>query len=232
MSRPPSSGVPDGSLPRFTRGERWVHRSLGIVMGVLLVTGAFLFFPDLGGLIGNRQIVSLTHEIAGWLVPIPLLLALLSRAFRVDAGRLNRFRPTDWEWLRSRDRRSGRIPVGKFNAGQKLNSSFTLGAIIVMFGTGMVMFFSSLFSDTIRTGATFVHDWLALALTVVVLGHIYMAYSDPVARRGMRTGVVPEDWAQREHSAWATELADASPLVAAPATAEPATSDDPSGSGY
>jgi formate dehydrogenase subunit gamma len=183
-----------------------VHRSLAIVMGVLLVTGAFLFFPDLGGLIGNRQIISLTHEIAGWLVPIPLLLALLSRAFRDDAGRLNRFAPADWEWLRSRDRRSGRIPVGKFNAGQKLNSSITLGSIIVMFGTGMVMFFSSLFSDTIRTGATFVHDWLALALSVLILGHIWMAYSDPVARRGMRTGSVPEDWAQREHWLWAAEL--------------------------
>ena len=35
-----------------------------------------------------------------------------------------------------------------------------------------------------------------------------MAYSDPVARRGMRTGAVPEDWAQREHSAWAAELTD------------------------
>ena len=91
MSRPRSGEVPAGSLPRFTRGERWVHRSLGIVMGVLLITGAFLFFPDLGGLIGNRQIVSLTHEISGWLLPIPLLLALLSRAFRDDAGRLNRF---------------------------------------------------------------------------------------------------------------------------------------------
>jgi formate dehydrogenase subunit gamma len=75
-----------------------------------------------------------------------------------------------------------------------------------MFGTGMVMFFSSLFTDTIRTGATFVHDWLALALGVVVLGHIYMAISDPVARRGMRTGHVPEHWAQREHSAWAAEF--------------------------
>jgi hypothetical protein len=64
---------PAGSLPRFTRGERWVHRSLGIVMGVLLITGAFLFFPDLGGLIGNRQVVSLTHEVSGWLLPIPLI---------------------------------------------------------------------------------------------------------------------------------------------------------------
>ena len=97
-----------------------MHRSLGIVMGVLLVTGAFLFFPDLGGLIGNRQIVSLTHEISGWLCPSHCSSHCCRGAFRDDAGRLNRFRPTDWEWLRSRDRRSGRIPVGKFNAGQEL----------------------------------------------------------------------------------------------------------------
>ncbi len=201
-----SDSVTVDPLPRFTTAERWVHRSLGIVMGVLLVTAALLFFPDLGGLVGNRPTVRLIHEIAGWVVPIPLLLALLSRAFRSDAGRLNRFRPTDWEWLRSRDRRSGRIKVDKFNAGQKLNSALTLGAIIVMFGTGMVMFWSSLFSDSIRTGATFVHDWTGVAFALLVLGHIYMAFNDATARAGMRTGSVPLSWAQREHGAWAEEL--------------------------
>lgn len=173
-----------------------------------MITGTLLFFPDLGALIGNRALVSKVHEVVGWLVPIPLLLALGSRAFRRDAGRLNRFLPTDWQWLRSRDRRSGRIPVGKFNAGQKLNSAFTLGAVIVLFGTGMVMFWSSLFTDSIRTGATFVHDWLALAFTIVVLGHIWMAYSDATARLGMRTGSVPEGWARREHGQWAQEELD------------------------
>jgi formate dehydrogenase subunit gamma len=148
------------------------------------------------------------HDIAGWLVPVPLVLALLSRAFRSDAGLLNRFVPADWEWLRSRDRRSGRIRVGKFNAGQKLNASLTLGAVIVMFGTGMVMFWSSLFSDSIRTGATFVHDWVSLAFGILVLGHIWMAYSDATARAGMRTGQVPEEWALREHGAWAEEMTD------------------------
>ncbi len=69
------------------------------------------------------------------------------------------------------------------------------------------MFFSSHFTDDLRTGATFVHDWLALAVFVVVLGHIYMAYNDSTARRGMRTGAVPVWWARREHSAWAAELA-------------------------
>ena len=193
-------------LPRFTRAERWVHRTLGILVGVLLVTGAFLFFPDLGALIGNRQLVTTVHEVAGWLIPVPLLLALGSRAFRSDAGRLNRFVPSDWEWLRSRDRRSGRIRVGKFNAGQKLNAAWTLGALIVMFATGMVMFWSSLFPDTLRTGATFVHDWTALAMGIIVLGHIWMAYRDASARIGMRTGSVPESWAEREHGAWADEV--------------------------
>jgi formate dehydrogenase subunit gamma len=202
---PSSEPAADVSLPRFTRGERWVHRSLGIVLGVLIVTGAFLFFPDLGSLIGNRALVSQVHEIAGWLVPIPLLVALGSRAFRSDAGRLNRFHPSDWEWLRSRDRRSGRIPVGKFNAGQKLNAAVSLGAVIVLFGSGMVMFWSSLFPDTIRTGATFVHDWVALAFGILVLGHIWMAYGDATARAGMRTGEVPLAWAEREHAEWAAE---------------------------
>lgn len=193
-------------LARFTRAERWVHRTLGVLMGVLLITGAIMFFPDLSSIVGNRQIVTTLHDIAGWLVPVPLILALLSRAFRRDAGLLNRFVPADWDWLRSRDRRSGRIRVGKFNAGQKLNASLTLGAVIVMFGTGMVMFWSSLFSDSIRTGATFVHDWVALALGILVIGHIWMAYSDATARAGMRTGSVPEDWAMREHRQWAEEL--------------------------
>ena len=194
-------------LPRFSPAERWAHRAIAIVTGILLITSAFLYLPELGGLIGNRQVVRVIHEIAGFALPVPILLALFSRAFRGDTGRLNRFRPSDWKWLRSRDRRSGRIAVGKFNAGQKLNAAFTLGAIIVMFMTGALMFFSNHFPDALRTGATFVHDWLAIAVLIVVLGHIYMAFNDATARAGMRTGEVPLTWAEREHAEWAQELA-------------------------
>ena len=196
----------DVVLPRFSRAERWVHRILGILMAALMLTGAVMFFPELSGLVGNRGIVRTVHEIAGWLIPIPLILALFSRAFRSDASRLNRFTPADWQWLRSRDRRSGRIRVGKFNAGQKLNASWTLGTLIVLFGTGMVMFWSSLFPDSIRTGATFVHDWLSVAVVIIALGHIWMAYNDATARAGMRTGSVPLTWAEREHADWAAEI--------------------------
>ncbi|MGA0209119.1 MAG: cytochrome b/b6 domain-containing protein [Candidatus Nanopelagicales bacterium] len=192
-------------LQRFSRAERYLHRTIAALTFVLLATAAALYFPDISVLVGNRPLVSDIHVIAGFALPVPIVLALISRAFRRDADELNRFSPDDWRWLRSRDRRSGRIPVGKFNAGQKLNSAFTLGWILVMLGTGSVMFFSSLFPDDIRTGATFVHDWLTLAIFVVVIGHIYMAMNDAEARVGMRTGEVSAEWAQREHPEWATE---------------------------
>ena len=140
------------------------------------------------------------------MLPVPLVVGWLwSAALRRDVRLLDRFSPADWQWLRSADRRSGRIPVGKFNAGQKLNAAFTLGAVLVMLMTGVVMHWTGLWPVAWRTGATFVHDWLAFAVAVVVAGHAYMAWKDPVARMGMRTGVVPASWARREHSDWAAD---------------------------
>jgi formate dehydrogenase subunit gamma len=195
-------------LPRFSTAERWLHRTTTAITFVLFATGAALFLPAVSVLVGNRPLVSDVHIISGFLLPIPLLLALASSSFRKDTGLLNRFTATDWHWLRSRDRRSGRIRVGKFNAGQKLNAAFTLGWILVLLATGSIMFFGSWFPDDIRTGATFVHDWLSLAVVVVVAGHTYMALRDAEARTGMRTGAVTKDWAAREHSLWLQEVQD------------------------
>jgi len=61
----------------------------------------------------------------------------------------------------------------------------------VLLGTGVVMG-SLLWSwpDDLRTGATFVHDWMALGLTVAVLGHVYFVrrygHGDATGRRGGR----------------------------------------------
>lgn len=205
-------------LPRFTRGQRWVHRSSAILAGVCLATAALLYVPELSALVGRRAAVSWLHVAAGLLLPLPLLAGwALSPAFRADVRRLNRFRPSDWDWLRSADRRSGRIDVGKFNAGQKLNGAFTLGVVLVMLGTGVVMRWTWIAPLDWRTGATFVHDWLALAFAVVVAGHAWMAWRDPLARAGMRTGFVPLEWARAEHPAWAREAA---PAASAPAVGD------------
>ena len=138
---------------------------------------------------------------------MPLIAGILSRAYREDARRLNRFTSRDWAWLRSRTRRDGTIQVDKFNGGQKLNAALSAGSIGVLLISGAVMYFTNLTPLSWRSGATFVHDWFALAVGLLVVGHIAMATKDPYAMAGMRTGQVPLRWARREHGAWAREIA-------------------------
>lgn len=179
-----------------------MHRTTAALMGVCVVTAAFLYVPQLAELVGRRELVVRVHEWAGLLLPAPFLVGLGSRAFRADVRRLNRFGPHDRRWLRAVLRRRPGRPAGKFNAGQKLWASWLAGAVLVMLGTGLLMWFTRLAPLSWRTGSTFVHDWLALALGIVIAGHVGMAYGDPEARRGMRTGFVRRDWAEREHGEW------------------------------
>jgi formate dehydrogenase subunit gamma len=190
-------------LLRFTPAERWVHRCTAALMGGCLLTAAVLYIGPLSVLVGRRGLVVWGHVLAGLALPVPMLAGWAFRAFRDDLRELNRFRPVDREWLRSRDRRTGRIAIGKFNAGQKLYAAFIAGAILVQFGTGVIMRYGQHWPLSLRIGATFVHDWLAAAVAVAVIGHLHFALRDGDARLGMRTGRVPADWARREHPEWA-----------------------------
>lgn len=204
VTTPPRSEA-SGRVRRFGRPVRWVHRSTAALTLVCVATAACLYVPQLAELVGRRHLVVTVHEWSGLLIPVPLLAGLLARSLRADLGRLNRFGPHDRQWLRAvrrRDRRPESRAAGKFNAGQKLYAAWIAGAVLVMAGTGLLMWFTGLAPLMWRTGATFVHDWLALAIGIVLAGHIAMAYADPEARRGMRTGSVGREWARREHPLW------------------------------
>lgn len=196
---------PSARIRRFGPVQRWVHRTTAALMGICVVTAAVLYIPELAVLVGRRELVVRVHECAGLALPVPVLLGLASRAFRADLRFLNRFGPHDKVWLRAalvRDKRRSSRPAGKFNAGQKVYAAWIAGATLVMLGTGLLMWFTHLAPLVWRTSATFVHDWLALTIGVVLAGHIGMALGDPEARRGLRTGTVSREWAKREHPLW------------------------------
>ncbi|RNL70532.1 cytochrome b/b6 domain-containing protein [Streptomyces sp. I6] len=200
---PPPSDAP-GRVRRFGRAERLVHRATAVLMLLCVATAACLYVPALAELVGRRHLVVTLHKWSGLLLPVPFLSGLASRPFRTDLRRLNRFGPHDRRWLRAalRRRGPGERPAGKFNAGQKLYAAWIAGAVLVMLGTGLLMWFTGLAPLVWRNGATFVHDWLALAIGVVLIGHVRMALADPEARRGMRHGTVERAWARREHPLW------------------------------
>jgi formate dehydrogenase subunit gamma len=196
---------PAAELARFSQGERWVHKCLLVLMTICIATAVALYFGPVAIVVGRRHLMETIHVYSGIALLAPIIIGLSSRAFRRDLRRINRFAAHDWAWLRSRMRRGGAIPVGKFNAGQKLNSAFVLGSILVMLLTGLVMRFGNGLDVSWRTGATFVHDWIAYAIVIVILGHVRFALVDPTAREGLRTGKVPIEWAQREHALWVVE---------------------------
>ncbi|MCW2496182.1 cytochrome b/b6 domain-containing protein [Jatrophihabitans sp.] len=197
---------PAGSVHRFSASVRAVHWATTVLMLVCMLTAAVLYNGSLALAVGHRRDIELIHVYCGFGLPVPMFVGLVSRAYRLDLGRLNRFTRADWQWLRSRTRRDGTIKVGKFNAGQKLNAALTAGSILVLLGTGLLMYFPDWVRVSWRSGATFLHDWFALGVGLLVLGHINYARKDAEARRGMRAGVVSVAWARGEHEAWAEEL--------------------------
>lgn len=197
-------------LARFDEVEQALHWVNAGLFGVLIATAAILYIAPLSGLVGRRELVRLTHVCTGLALPFPLLAARLGpwrRAFAADVRALARFDEDDRRWLRAlgRKKRTKGVRMGKFHPGQKLNAAFTLGAIVVMLGTGSIMHWFRFFPVDWRTGATFVHDWLALAVAVVIAGHLKMAFSDSDALRGMTQGWVPTIWARRHRPKWYEE---------------------------
>ncbi len=196
------------TVVRFDRTERLLHWSNATLFLTLLTTGMILYIPSLSALVGRRVLVKDVHVISGLLLPAPLLLAYAGRwreGLRRDVRRLARWSTDDRRWLLSLGRR-GRSTLGKFNAGQKLNAAFVLGCIPVMLATGSIMRWFDPFPLAWRTGATFVHDWVALALVVVVVGHIGKALLEPVSLRAMLRGTVPARHAERHHPRWWAEV--------------------------
>ena len=164
----------DATTTRFSGGERAAHWINSAVFLVLLATASALYVGPVSTLVGRRDLVKWIHVIFGLSLPVPLIVAWIqSRPFRDDVRRLNRFTAEDWKWLRLR-----RSNPGKFNAGQKLNAAFVAGSIPVMLATGVIMKWFEPFPLSWRTGATFVHDLVAIALFVVIVGHIVKALSD------------------------------------------------------
>jgi formate dehydrogenase subunit gamma len=174
-------------LVRFDRVTRCVHWTTATLFGVLMLTGAALYAGPFSLLVGRRDLVRTIHVVAGVALPVPILVGVAGAwgsRLRRDLAGINR------------------VGSGKFNTGQRLNAAFLGASIVVMLATGSVMKWFSLFPLEWRTGATFVHDWFALGIWLSVGAHMYLAFRDPIALRGMRRGTVTARWARTTRPAW------------------------------
>jgi formate dehydrogenase subunit gamma len=192
---------------RFDGVERICHWATAALFAILMATALPLYFVQVESLVGRRALVADIHTWAGVALPVPLILSLVGpwgSRLRQDLRRVNLWTAAELRWLRTLGRQ--RLDAAdKFNPGQKLNALFTGGAIVVMLGTGSILKWYRFFPLDWRTGATFVHDVLALGVFLVVTGHIAFALTHPEALRSMLSGSVSRTWARRHAAAWLAE---------------------------
>jgi formate dehydrogenase subunit gamma len=220
---PARGGRPVRYVSRFDRVVRVVHWVNAVLFAVLLFTGLALYSESVTRLVGRRALMEQIHIYCGLALPVPLAIGVVGwwgRGLRADLRRLNRWSRDDRRWMRSlvmlEPRRTAQrrgLRLGKFNAGQKLNAAFVGGAILVMLGTGAIMKWYHPWPLSWRTGATFVHDWLALAIAVMIVGHITLALMDREALSAMVRGKVSRGWARRHAPQWLDDEVDAEVTV-------------------
>jgi formate dehydrogenase subunit gamma len=194
--------VPD-LVRRFTVSERAVHwltalTSLILVLSGLLVGRSGTFHDAMYAL----------HLAAAGLLLFGVLLIVATddrRAVRSTARELGRLHDEDHEWLGAVPARlfhgAPEPPVGRFNAGQKINFILVCALLAVLYVSGV----DAIIAGTHHNLVFASHKLATIALSVLVAGHLYMAVLNRATRpalRGMLTGQVDRKWAREHHSRW------------------------------
>ncbi|MDJ0961423.1 MAG: cytochrome b/b6 domain-containing protein [Acidimicrobiia bacterium] len=202
----------DHELLRYRRNQRIIHALLASSFLILLLSGLVLLWDPLS-VFASGGTSRLLHRIAavGFMaVPIAYLIAdregakeLLVDSFKYDRD--------DIEWIKHMYRyamghATEMPPQGRLNAGQKLHHAAVVIVSAAIVVTGLAMwFFKSGLGASGLAWAAIIHDFAMLALTLLLVGHLYFTFVYK-ALSGMTTGYVPELEAKIEHSKWVEEL--------------------------
>ena len=193
-------------IERFTRTERAVHWVHATAFFGLLATGLVLYVPRLSILVGRRPLIKDLHvyTAVAWIAALALVIVLGDRRrLRQTAGELDEFDRDDLNWLRRRP-----APQGRFNAGQKLNAALTAAFALLFAVSGSLLWLGERDHRFQFASTILLHDWLMYVSLALLFGHLYLALIYPATRhslRGMTSGSVRTDWAERHHPKWVRE---------------------------
>ncbi len=210
---PAQSSAP-ARIRRFSTAQLLAHLLVAVTFFAMLWTGLCLYFPALTEVM-NRPLAKQWHLYSAIALGVGLVLLIAVRPR--DFGKMVRETDTldedDIAWLRGGPRRlfdhDGAPDQGWWNAGQKLAASVTMGLMVVLAITGVLLWLGER-NTAFRFGGTVdVHDLATILIVILTCGHLYLALLHPATRaatRGIVTGDVDRDWARRNHARWVREV--------------------------
>jgi len=198
-------------VDRYTVGARINHWITATCLVLLALSGLALFHPSLfflTGLFGGGQITRAIHPWIG----VVLFFSFTGMFLRF--WKANLWRREDGTWMaKIRDVMTGneeKLPeLGKYNAGQKVVFWSMSILIILLIGSGIVIwerYFGNFFSLTQQRLAVLLHAFAATVIICVWIVHVYAAIWVRGTIGAMTRGQVTGGWAWRHHRKWLKEL--------------------------
>jgi formate dehydrogenase subunit gamma len=199
-------------LLRYRVGQRVVHAVLATSFLLLLFTGLMILWQPLTQFArdGTSGIIHRVGAVLFMLVPILYLLVdrrgakeLLVESFTYDKDDIAWFKHAGRYFI---GRAVGMPPQGRLNAGQKLHHAGVVITSATVVFSGFIMWWGK--GSLSPSGLAFtaiIHDLSMLALTVLLVGHLYFTFVYK-ALSGMTTGYVSKEDAAIEHPKWVEEV--------------------------
>ncbi|WP_291661119.1 MULTISPECIES: formate dehydrogenase subunit gamma [unclassified Bosea (in: a-proteobacteria)] len=195
------------TVDRYPGRVRVNHWITAISLILLALSGAALFHPALFFLSGLFGGGANTRAIHPWIGVV--LLASFAILF-VQMVRYNFWAKVDTVWMRHiGDVMSGHeenLPeIGKYNGAQKIVFWLMTLLILVLFATGIMIwyeYFGASFTIEQQRFAHIIHALAAVAMLLVVIVHIYAGFYVRGTISAMTEGKVTGGWAFRHHRLW------------------------------
>lgn len=196
-------------LVRFSFAERARHWMAALSFLYATFSGLALWSPHLfwlSSVLGGGETVRRWHPWGGVFfgVALGLMFKNWARDMKLDGD--------DKVWLRNAHKyavhdEEGLPEPGRFNAGQKMLFWAQSLAAVLLFATGVVLWFPEAMPRALRLGAILVHPAVAVFSIGGIIVHIYMGTAAvPGAFRGMMQGWVRPGWAASHHPKWYRDI--------------------------
>ncbi|WP_293808266.1 formate dehydrogenase subunit gamma [uncultured Bosea sp.] len=195
------------TVDRYPGRVRVNHWVTAISLILLALSGAALFHPSLFFLSGLFGGGSNTRALHPWIGVV--LLASFAILF-VQMVRYNFWTKADTKWMshigEAMSGREENLPeVGKYNGAQKIVFWLMTLLILVLFGTGIMIwyeYFGASFTIEQQRVGHILHALAAVAMLLVVIIHIYAGFYVRGTISAMTEGKVTGGWAFRHHRLW------------------------------
>ena len=206
-------------VERFKKRTIYLHWIHTIAFLVLIVTGAILFFPGLGGAAAGGM-TRLIHRIAVvFFVAVPVIYSVFNPRMAMHFIKetltwgtevISYMKAAPLYYFGGSEEKMP--PQEQVNPGQKMWQLTVLGTGILFFVSGLIMWF---FKDTVTPGVfqwcVIAHDVAFLLAFLMFLVHIYTGAIHPrmtESFRSMLDGKITKKYAKSHYGKWYDKIAE------------------------